>query len=343
MRNQSPKVRYINQYKTKTPELRYDGSESFDIWQKKAYDKLWEILGLDLIKKCDIDYLEEERNECDEYTQIRFSFQSEQGYYAPAVIRIPKNHEGELVPMICLQGHTTGMHISLGEVKYPIDSIVDDLDFAIHALKNGYCPIILEQRYMGECGGDNYGPGCSPSGLRKDFISVYPTLMLGRTAVGERVWDVSRLIDVLYEKFSFLALDKLICMGVSGGGTATFYSSCIDQRIKTSITSNAFCSYLNSIVEISHCPCNHIPSIARYFDMGDLAGLVAPRNLMIVSGDSDPIFPTKNAKEQFEIAKRLYDAAGVGDKIVQVIGDGGHRFFADRCYPVLANMLEKNK
>jgi pimeloyl-ACP methyl ester carboxylesterase len=210
-------------------------------------------------------------------------------------------------------------------------------------LKNGYCPIILEQRYMGECGGDNYGPGCSPNGQRKDFISVYPTLMLGRTAVGERVWDVSRLIDVLYEKFSFLALDKLICMGVSGGGTATFYSSCIDQRIKTSITSNAFCSYLNSIVEISHCPCNHIPSIARYFDMGDLAGPVAPRNLMIVSGDSDPIFPTKNAKEQFEIAKRLYDAAGVGDKIVQVIGDGGHRFFADRCYPVLANMLEKNK
>lgn len=340
MRNQSPKVRYINEYKN-IPALRYDGKESFDTWQKKAYDKLWDLLGMDLMEKCELDYLEEDRRECDEYTEIRFSFQSEEGYYAPAVIRIPKNHDGELIPMICLQGHSKGMHISLGEIKYPGDNISGDRDFAVHALKNGYCPIVFEQRYMGECGGDEFGPGCSPNGQRKDFISVLPTLMLGRTAVGERVWDISRLIDVLEEKFSFLALDKLICMGNSGGGTTTFYAACIDKRIKFALPCCAFCTYLNSIVEMSHCPCNYIPSVARYFDMGDLAGLIAPRNLIVISGEKDPIFPIDYAKSSFAIAKGLYEAAGVGDNIAHVIGDGGHRYYADPSYPVLEKMMKK--
>ena len=33
-----------------------------------------------------------------------------------------------------------------------------------------------------------------------------------------------------------------------------------------------------------HCTCNFIPRIANHFDMGDIAGLIAPRGLVIVNG-----------------------------------------------------------
>ncbi len=344
MRNQNPKNIYWNFIEKRVPEMRYDGKEDFSEWQKRARAKLWELLGLDMISPCDPDFLIESKTETEEYYEIRFSFQSEDGYYAPAVIRLPRNLEGKIAPMICLQGHSKGMHISLGQPKYPGDEETikgGDRDFAVHALKNGYAPVVLEQRYMGECGGDENGPGCHPSATRPGALSVMPTLMTGRTAIGERVWDISRLIDVLEKEFPELDTDNIYCMGNSGGGTATFYAACIEERIKGAIPCCAVCTYLDSIVAMMHCACNYIPSVSKYFDMGDLAGLVAPRAMVIVSGKDDVIFPIDGAKRSVELAKVAYKAAGCEENLAHVIGDGGHRFYADASYPVFNSIVRK--
>jgi len=343
MRNQNPKNIYWNFIEKRVPEMRYDGKEDFSEWQKRARAKLWELLGLDMITACDLDFLVESKTETDEYYEIRFSFQSEEGYYAPAVVRIPKGLKGKIAPMICLQGHSKGMHISLGQPKYPGDEETikgGDRDFAVHALKNGYAPVVLEQRYMGECGGDENGPGCHPSATRPGALSVMPTLMTGRTAIGERVWDISRLIDVLEKEFPELDTDNVYCMGNSGGGTATFYAACIEERIKGAIPCCAVCTYLDSIVAMMHCACNYIPSVSKYFDMGDLAGLVAPRALVVVSGKDDVIFPIEGAKRSVELARVAYRAAGCEEKLAHVIGDGGHRFYADASYPVFNSIVK---
>ena len=63
--------------------------------------------------------------------------------------------------------------------------------------------------------------------------------------------------------------------------------------------------------------------------MGDIAGLIAPRPLVIVSGTSDGIFPLASAKEQATIAQSLYKASGVPNAFRHVIGPEGHRFYAD--------------
>jgi hypothetical protein len=343
MRNQNPKKIYWDYIENRIPDMRYDGKEPFEQWQKRARAKLRELIKIDAIKPCDLDFLIESKTETEEYTEIRFSFQSEEGYYAPAVLRLPKGLKGKIAPMICLQGHSKGMHISLGQPKYPGDEDTikaGDRDFAVHALKNGYCPVVFEQRYMGECGGDEFGPGCSPAPQRKDFMSVMPTLMTGRTAVGERVWDISRLIDVLEKEFPELDTDRVYCMGNSGGGTTTFYAACIDERIKGAIPCCAVCTFLDSIVAMSHCLCNYIPSVSTYFDMGDMAGLVAPRKLVVVSGEKDPIFPIDGVLKTMEIAKASYKAAGCENNIAHVVGNGGHRFYAADSYPVFNEMVK---
>ena len=97
MRNHNPKVHYMRIAESVAPEMRYDGKEDFFLWQKKAKEKLKELLGLPLIEKCEPDFLIEDEKEFEEYKEIRFSFQSEEGYYPICVIRIPHGIKDKIV------------------------------------------------------------------------------------------------------------------------------------------------------------------------------------------------------------------------------------------------------
>jgi hypothetical protein len=95
-------------------------------------------------------------------------------------------------------------------------------------------------------------------------------LMLGRTLVGERIWDISRCIDAL-ENFPECDMDKIFITGNSGGGTISYYSACLEDRIKFSAPSCAVCPYADSILALAHCGCNYLPNAYRNFEMQDLA------------------------------------------------------------------------
>ena len=317
------------------PEMRLKPGEDFAQWQKKAYDKLYVLLGLDQMKKCEPRLQKQEAEEKENFIRQRFTFYSEENYEVACTLLLPRKGKKPFQTVICLQGHSTGMHISLGEPKYPEDEETiagGDRDFAVRAVKEGFAAIAMEQRYMGECGGDENGPGC----LHGTSLA---TLLLGRCAIGERVWDISRLIDVLEADFPELTTEKLICLGNSGGGTVTFYSACMDPRIYCAVPSCSVCTYKDSIGSIGHCACHYIPGIASYFDMGDLAGLIAPRKFVLVSGKEDPIFPAHGVEETFNLVKELYQKAGVPENAAWVCGPEGHRFYADAAWPVIHQML----
>ncbi len=318
----------------KEPSLRFKGGD-FNAWQKEAYAKLWELLGLDLFEKCDDDFSVTETKDKGDYTQFDFEFQTEEGYYARGSFLRPKNIKGTVPAVICLQGHSTGMHISLGEAKFNGDdkSIAGGRDFAVQAVKEGYCGVTLEQRYMGSAGQDEKGNAeCIDY-----FSKTDPTLLMGRCAIGERVWDIMRLIDVLEKHFADVVdVKKITCMGNSGGGTATFYASAIEKRIALSVPSCSVCTYEASIIAMGHCDCNYVPSVRRYFNMGDIGCLIAPRNLIVVCGDEDAIFPLEGVKESFEIIKNVYEK----DNVKLIIGHGGHKFYPDDAWPVIKEMLK---
>ena len=103
----------------------------------------------------------------------------------------------------------------------------------------------MEQRNFGECGGkDNGETNC--------YNSSMAALLIGRTTIGERCWDISRGIDILEKEFADIYSGYLICMGNSGGGTATFYASCLEDRINASMPSCAVCSFDDSIGAMRH-------------------------------------------------------------------------------------------
>ena len=324
-----------------SPSMRYDGNESFKAWQTRAKEKLRELLGIDEILKnkpesdsFNIEYVKEE----DEYTEYRFTLSSEKGYYFPSVMRVPKGVSAPMPLCVTLQGHSTGMHISLGTPKFPNDEISisgGDRDFVRRALKEGFCAVAIEQRNFGECGGDE------ETGEPQCTVSALAALISGRTTIGERAVDTSCVIDALLKNFDFIDENRIVLMGNSGGGTATYYTACLDERISLAMPSCAVCTYKDSIAAMHHCACNFIPNIAKYFDMGDLAGLIAPRKLVIVNGLNDKIFPNNGVLESFEVAKSLYAAAGVPDLVSLVTGPEGHRFYADLAWPKAHELLNK--
>ena len=305
------------------PSFAFNGKEDFALWQKRAKDKLKELLGMDKFVSQKPEISIEYDRETDEFRDIRFYFLSEEGYFVPCHLCIPLNAKERLPLMICLQGHSTGMHISLGRARNSdekLEMFKEDGDFAVRAVKEGFAALAVEQRHFGECGSDNGNPNC--------YKGAMSALLIGRTTIGERVWDIISSIDAITEFFSdIIDINRIGCLGNSGGGTATFYASIIDERVKLSVPSCCVCTYDSSIAPIRHCACNFVPHIREYFNMGDLGGLIAPRKLVVVAGEKDTIFPIDGAKESFWQIKYLYEKAGAPENAVMVIGKEGHRFY----------------
>lgn len=317
--------------------MQYDGKESLSDWQIKARAKLSELMGLQYFYEVDDETEIEFCKEYDEFTEIKFYFYSEENYTVPCVLRVPKNVKNPAL-MICLQGHSTGMHISLGIAKFEGDQEkIDngDRDFAVQCIKNGYCALAIEQRNFGERGG-NPKPTC--------YEPSMVALLTGRSSLAGRVWDIMHAINVMKKHFAEkFDAERIYCMGNSGGGTATFYAAALDERIKGAIPSCAFCTFEDSIGKQHHCACNYIPYIRNYFDMAEIAGMIAPRPLVIVSGRKDGIFPLDSAQYEFDRLKNIYyKACEKPENCVHTVGDEGHRFYADIAWNAFEKLIKKN-
>ncbi|MBE6404610.1 MAG: hypothetical protein E7040_01150 [Lentisphaerae bacterium] len=262
-------------------------------------------------------------------TITKLILQSEKDYSFPAYLCIPDGN-GPFPVWICVQGHGTGMHASISvrwqdEKTFKYDG--GDRNFVEQCLERGYAALCIEQRAMGERSGySDHRPGC----LRQ----ARHALMFGETLIGNRVFDVDRGIDFIYSRKD-LRHDRIGIVGNSGGGTTSIYSGAILDRLTHVMPSSCFSTYRDSILKIEHCGCNYFPGMLNWGDMGDLAGLCAPKTLVIVSGVSDMIFPIEPAKAEFKHAKMIYRAMGIPNRCHHVIGNKGHRFYKDEAWKVM--------
>ena len=291
--------------------------------------KLRELLGLAAIEQNaapapDLEIEYEER--CEGYTKVRFTFQSEVGTRVPCYLLIPDTGKEKYPVAITLQGHSTGVHNSVGEVKFEGDVEYQATrgKFGIQAVENGYIALCIEQRGMGE-----RVPTTPERQAGLCGFTVNRSLMLGRTILGERVFDVKCAIDLLPRFFPQCDTDKILITGNSGGGTASFYAACYDKRIALSVPSCSFCPYDHSIFDVQHCTCNYIPSAFRYFDMQDLAILIAPRPLAVVAGVKDPGFLVEGVRLGFKTISEIYKAAGAPNACRLVETPKGHYWCVD--------------
>ena len=138
-------------------------------------------------------------------------------------------------------------------------------------------------------------------------------------------------------------MDRIGLMGNSGGGTTTMFGAALLDRISYAIPSCYFNTFQASIMSINHCACNYVPGMLRYAEMSDVMGLFAPRKLVIVAGRDDDIFPLEATKASFAQLQQIYADAGAGESCSLVVGEGGHRFYADDAWPVMLAYMEEGR
>ena len=337
----SHSLEYIEKLaKSMVPSMRYDDKEPYEIWKKRAREKLYELLGFPFALCEDLFEITAEED-CGTYKRIDFTYQSEEEYFVPGSLLVPHGVTYPCPAAICIQGHSSGMHISFGIEKFPGDDalIAGGRNFAERAVQEGYCAVVLEQRYMGTSGQTEKG---APLCARRN--AALPALLLGRTAIGERVWDVQRLLDVMEKYFTeYVDTENILCMGNSGGGTTTFYAACVDERIKLAMPSCSVCEFDDSIISKHHCCCNYIPGIRRYFEMGDMAGLIADRKLVVVCGVLDPDFPVEGVEKSYRRARQLFRTLEREEYCRLVKGPAGHQFYPELAWPVANELMHRER
>ncbi|MBQ8658227.1 MAG: acetylxylan esterase [Clostridia bacterium] len=317
------------------PALGYHADLEFTRWKTEVGEKFISLTGLDLIAEnaCAPNFRIVEEKQKEGYKQLRFEFESEVGEIVPCYLLIPEQGKKKYPVAITMQGHSTGVHNSIGEPKNEEEKeyALGRGRFAVQAVQRGFIALAIEQRGMGERKPTREERG---SDMNCRYASM-TALHLGRTLIGERVWDISRAIDML-SRFPECDTEKILITGNSGGGTIAYYAACYDERIKISVPSCSFCSYKASILDILHCNCNYIPSAYRYFEMQDLSCLIAPRALAIVAGEKDDIFPIEGVKEGYETVRKIYARAN-GEENCRLVITPMHHWW---CEEIVWNEIE---
>ena len=328
-------------------KLRFDQTKNYDTWKDQVNEKFIELFGFENIKNnaTELNFTILDEKKCDGYTLTEFLFDSELGATVPCYLLVPDTGKDKYPLAITMQGHSSGFHNSIGEVKHDWDKAYQPRgQLGLQAVRNGFASLCIEQRAMGVLR--------SPRSYGKDVkwgqrvhMCAYQSLTalaLGRTILAERIWDVHKAIDVVSEYFSDkLDLDKILITGNSGGGTISYYATCFDQRIKYAVPSCSFCSFKSSILDIEHCACNYVPNVYSYFEMEDFACLIAPRPMSVIAGEIDDIFPIDGVKESFENAKKIYNKVGASSNIDMVITPKGHWWCEDIVWDTIVKNTKK--
>jgi hypothetical protein len=220
--------------------------------------------------------------------------------------------------------------------------LAEDRDVGVQAASRGFIALVPSTRGIGEdpeafavvdLEGRNGGKSC--------IAHNWHAIAAGRTMMGERVWDIMKFIDwalVLPESDG-----KTVFMtGNSGGGMLTTYAAAIDERISIASPSSSFDDFFAPSGNLTHCQCNHFPGMVRFGQFWDIAGLIAPRPLLTVTGLKDPAHPVAETRHAADELKRIYTAAGVPDCYEHQFGPAGHRFYKDLMWEFVSKTLGRD-
>ena len=326
----NPMKYHVPQLKAVRPSMSFDVKADFETQRQALKAKLEELIRVPERTGACVPIIEYEDHSDPRFDEIRFLTETEKDFFVPAHLLLPKNRTGKIPLVICLQGHTPGMHVSLGREPYPSKKpikTIKDRDFALQAVQRGYAALAMEQRGFGELNFD-------PDRPYSCHMLTWQAAMMGKTLVGERICDISALIDAMERGFEGIDMERIGIMGNSGGGTSSYFAACLDERIKVSMHASSFCSFVDSWGSIYHCDCGYVHGLLNNMEMYDMAAMIAPRALIAVNGIHDHLQPFDSAKKAFEKVKAIYRAAGAEDQCDMVAGPEGHRFYADLAWPV---------
>lgn len=315
-------------------------------WQKRARARLIELLGLDRMTPAASQARMTESVRCDGYVREHWLMQTQRDVTLPFYLLKPAAASGRLPVVICPHGHGGGGKVAPAGVPVSPEvakSIQEhNYDYGVQFARAGLIAVCPDARGFGERQEREARPYVLNSSCH--YLSVMGS-PLGIPVAGMWVFDLMRLMDYLQARRDVLP-DRIGCAGLSGGGLQTLYFSAVDTRVACAVVSGYFYGSRESLLEMPvNCPCNIVPRLWESFDMGDLGAMIAPRPLVIETGDQDPLngaSGVKNVMPQVAIARRAYRACKAAALLKHDIFPGPHRWNGLVAVPAMKSWLAEN-
>ncbi len=287
----------IRRVATTTPPYRFRGTTQaeWEAWRAELRERLWDLLGVgDRPRQpygpAELKAEVEERISVDGLWRELIWLNTGEDLRVPVYLFLPAEANGPQPAVVVFPGHGTIAQTAGLEKSY---QRANGLELA----RAGFVTLTMELRGFGRLGAMGH--------LQIDAAAR----LVGRTWYGMLVQDGMHAIDYLLTRPE-VDPARIGATGIGAGGALTMYTTALDDRVQAALINSYLGKYVVTCLDEEHCPCNDIPGILRYAEMGDVAALIAPRPVMFVSGRRDPS-TNRAARGSFAIVRQVYRILGV--------------------------------
>mgnify|MGYP002409118697 FL=1 len=180
------------------------------------------------------------------------------------------------------------------------------------------------RRYERRTGGD--ARATERHGRRRDAcdLAALRLQQFGINLIGGQVRDLMACVNLLSDQ---PAVDpaRIGATGISYGGRLTMYLSALDQRIACAVASGALNIFRERLTIDASCAAQLVPGMLALGDTPEVFGLISPRPLLLEVGTVDGTSPEIFAMDAYSQVGRIYEAAGVRDRLDLDVFEAGHR------------------
>jgi len=242
------------------------------------------------------------RIERENYTVEKVFFESWPGFYVTGNLYRPKGRKGPFPGVLCPHGHwRKGRFSDEGEPKGGVPQR------AITLAKLGFVVFTY----------DMVGYGDSARQMKHTFASPENELW-GNSLMKLQLWNAIRGIDFLCS-LPDVDPDRIGCTGASGGGTQTFMLMAIDKRVKVASPVNMISAFMQGGCECENAPLLRIDTINP-----EIAALMAPRPLLMVSATGD--WTSHTPQVEHPMVRSIYALYGARDRVKNVHIKAPHNY-----------------
>ncbi len=312
-------------------------------WQSDTRKALAKTIGMGSIDRQPIHSELIESIDKGDYVREKILIQIDNQVSMPVYLLIPKQARQPLPVVLAFHGHGYGVKDIVGLWEDGQERQSPDgyqKDFGVELCRAGFAVAAPEISCFGERQTD-FSYIKTALGQEVPTTCAHSAMLafhMGGSVLGMRVHDGIRLVDYLETRKEF-DINRLGAMGISGGGMHTFFSACLDQRIKACVISGYYSTFQDSILAMSHCACNFVPGLGQFGEMYDLVGMIAPRPLLVESGDYDSIFPRQAVEQSVARAEIVYGVFGAQGNIETDYFEGRHQISGRKAYEFLKAAL----